>query len=296
MADPAGFLKRRLRRSSATTPTAPRITSFGSGGIVRTDIRGDADQAEAVAVQPDGKIVVGGLAAKVAGSLSDFALARYNADGSLDTSFGSGGIVTTDFGGEDAAVALAVQADGKIVAAGSAGDHIALARYLPDGTLDSTFGSGGTTVNPGFGVANGLALTPAGEILLAGYSGGDFLLLAYRPDGTPNLGFGHLGSVTTDINGGSSDFAENLVVDAQGRIILVGRATSPTILDMALARYNPDGTLDTSFANHETSHRRLPRPRRIRPGRRARPAGRLVAAGYTANGADTEFALMRANS
>ena len=89
-----------------------------------------------------------GLAAKVAGSSSDFALARYNADGSLDTSFGIGGIVTTDFGGADAAVALAVQADRKLVAAGTASDHIALARYMPDGTLDPTFGSGGTTVNP----------------------------------------------------------------------------------------------------------------------------------------------------
>ena len=294
VADPAGFLKGDfgiVRYNPDGTPN----TNFGNGGIVRTDIRGDADQAEAVAVQPDGKIVVAGLAAKVAGSLSDFALARYNADGSLDTSFGTGGIVTKDFGGEDAAVALAIQADGKIVAAGTASDGIALARYLPDGTLDPTFGSGGTTVNPRSGVANGLALTAGGGILLAGSSGADFLLRAYLPDGTPNPNFGHLGSVTTDINGGSSDFAENLVVDAQGRIILVGRATSTTILDMALARYNADGTLDTSFANHGTLtadfHGRGEFGQDVALDQR----GRLIAAGYTANGSDTDFALLRAH-
>ena len=205
-------------------------------------------------------------------------------------------IVTTDFGGEDAAVALAVQADGKLVAAGTASDHIALARYRPDGTLDTTFGSGGTTVNPGFGVANGLALTPGGGILLAGDSGGDFLPLAYRPDGTPNPNFGHLGSVTTDINGGSSDFAENLVVDAQGRIILVGRATSRTILDMALARYNADGTLDTSFANHGSLTADFHGRGEFGQDVALDQQGRLIAAGYTANGSDTDFALMRANS
>ena len=229
---------------AALLPDGTPNTNFGSDGIVRTDIRGDADQAEAVAVQPNGKIVVAGLAAKVAGSLSDFALAR----------------------------------------------------FLPDGTLDPTFGSGGTTVNPGFGVANGLALTPGGGILLAGDSGGDFLLLAYRPDGTPNPNFGHLGSVTTDINGGSSDFAENLVVDGQGRIILVGRATSPTILDMALARYNADGTLDTSFANHGTLTVDFHGRGEFGQDVALDQQGRLIAAGYTANDSDTDFALMRASS
>ena len=96
--------------------------------------------AEAVAVQPDGKIVVAGLAATVAGQITDFALVRYNPDGTLDQSFGNHGIVTTDIGGDDVAVALAIQADGKIVAAGTAGEHIALARYMPDGSLDPTFG------------------------------------------------------------------------------------------------------------------------------------------------------------
>ena len=294
VADPGGFLKGDfgiVRYNPDGTPNK----SFGTDGIVRTDIRGDADQAEAVAVQPDGKIVVAGLAAKVIGTSSDFALVRYNPDGTLDQSFGDHGIVTTDFGGEDAAVALAIQSDGKIVLAGTASDHIALARYASNGTLDITFGSSGTTVNPGNGVINGLALTPGGGILLAGSSGGDFLLTSYAPDGTLNVGFGHFGSVTTDIGGGTDDFAENLVVDAQGRIVLVGRSTSSTILDMTLARYHSDGTLDTTFATNGILTADFHGRGEFGQDAALDAAGRIVAAGYTANGSDTEFALMRAN-
>src|SRR3990172_3480045 len=88
--------------------------SFGSGGTVISDFGGFS--AASLALQPDGKMVVAG------GSGFDFALARYNADGSLDAGFGSGGMVTTDFGDWDGAHAVAIQADGKIVVAGSFGD------------------------------------------------------------------------------------------------------------------------------------------------------------------------------
>ena len=101
MADPAGFLKGDFG-IARYNPDGTLNTSFGTGGIVTTDIRGDADQAEAVAVQPDGKIVVAGLAATIAGRITDFALARYNPDGTLDQNFGSHGIVTTDISGDDA--------------------------------------------------------------------------------------------------------------------------------------------------------------------------------------------------
>ena len=108
---------------------------FGSGGIITTDVlAGHGAQANAVAVQPDGKIVVAGLAPAPPRIDSDFALARYNADGTPDTSFGTDGIVTTDLGTRaDDARALAIQPDGRIVVAGIAGDDIALARYTADG-------------------------------------------------------------------------------------------------------------------------------------------------------------------
>ena len=103
-----------------------------------TDFFGGGDIANAVAVQPDGKIVVAGFANDASNSDSDFALARYNPDGTLDTSFGSAGIVTTDLGTQsDDARALAIQPDGRIVVAGTAGEDIALVRYLPDGKLDA---------------------------------------------------------------------------------------------------------------------------------------------------------------
>jgi uncharacterized delta-60 repeat protein len=284
----------RYRPDGTTDP------GFGTGGIVRTDVLGGGDQANAVAVQPDGKIVVAGFALR-AGIDGDFALVRYNPDGSLDASFGAGGVVTTDLGtsGDDAR-AIVIQPDGRIVVAGTADEDVALARYLPDGTLDSGFGQGGSTITD-FGsedVAGGVALTPAGEILIAGFTLGgginrDFLLARYHTDGSLETTFGDHGAVKTDIGGGD-DFAENLAVDAQGRIVLVGRATSPTILDMALVRYRPDGTLDTGFEGDGVLTADFHGRGEFGQDVTLDADGRIIAAGYTANGADTEFALLRA--
>ena len=123
--------------------------SFSADGGVLTDF-GGFEEASAVVVQPDGKLVAAGTA--FVGGNRDFALARYQPDGSLDTGFGSGGLVLTDFGvgTDDGAASLAIQPDGKLVAggfsnAGSPGDFdFALARYNPDGSLDTGFGVGGT--------------------------------------------------------------------------------------------------------------------------------------------------------
>jgi uncharacterized delta-60 repeat protein len=276
--------------------------AFGTGGVVTTDIRGQGDQANAVAVQPDGKILVAGFATSASGIDSDFALARYNPDGALDQSFGTGGIVTTDLGTQsDDARALAIQPDGKIVLAGSAGEDIGLARYTPNGSLDPTFGNSGRTITDlGFDdVANGVALTSAGGIVVAGYTIGtklnhDFLLVRYGPNGDLDTGFGTVGVVKTDLSPGD-DFAEGLTIDGAGRIVVSGRATSPTILDMALARYNPDGALDPGFGSNGILTADFHGAGDFGQDVALDNAGRIVAAGYTANGPDTEFALMRAN-
>ncbi len=274
---------------------------FGASGIVKTDIPGGGGQANAVAVQPDGRIVVAGFATR-AGIDGDFAVVRYNPDGTLDPSFGTGGVVTTDLGtrGDDAR-AVVIQPDGRIVVAGSAGEDIALARYLPNGTLDVAFGHGGSTITDlgSDDVANGVALTPAGEIVIAGFTLGaginrDFLLARYRADGGLDTAFGDHGAVETDVSGGD-DFAENVAVDAAGRIVLVGRATSPTILDMALVRYRPDGGLDTGFDGDGVLTTDFHGSGEFGQDVTIDTDGRIVAAGYTANGADTEFALMRAD-
>src|SRR5262249_41974587 len=122
-------------------------TSFGTGGEVTT-VLSLADFAESVAIQTDGKIVAAGISQQSA-TAQDFGLARYNSDGSLDTNFGRGGKVLTDFAGSnDGAFDVAIQTDGKIVAAGfsfqfTASENFALARYNSNGVLDTTFGAGG---------------------------------------------------------------------------------------------------------------------------------------------------------
>lgn len=273
-------------------------TSFDGDGIVTTPIFGKGAVANAVAVQPDGKIVVAGFADQVSGINSDFALVRYNPDGSLDTSFDGDGIVTTDLSGQDDdARALVIQPDGKIVVAGTAGEDIALARYTTDGKLDNTFGSGGTRITDlGFvDVANGVAITATGQIVIAGYTIGaklnnDFLLARYNTNGTLDTTFGTGGTVKTDLGGGD-DFAEDLTVDAQGRIILVGRASSPTILDMALVRYHSDGTPDPSFDGDGILTADFHGKGDFGQDLAIDSQGRIVVAGYSG----AEFALMRVN-
>jgi uncharacterized delta-60 repeat protein len=274
--------------------------NFGSGGIVTTPFAGKGAQAEAVAVQPDGKIVVGGSAIAANGVDSDFAVARYNADGSLDDNFGAHGIATIDLGTEnDVAKGLAIESDGKIVLGGNAADDVGLVRLLPNGTLDPTFGNLGKSVTRiGLGAdVNGVALTSDGGIRIAGSTVGalsqnhDFLLAGFRADGTLNMGFGHFGFVTTDFGEGD-DFAENLLVDQDGEIVLVGRASSNTILDLALASYNPDGSLG-DFGRGGIFTADFHGKGDFGQDLAIDSQNRIIAAGYTANGGDTEFALAR---
>jgi uncharacterized delta-60 repeat protein len=218
--------------------------SFGGDGKVTTAFAGDAG-ANAVVVQ-DGKLVAARSA--VVGT-SDFALARYNRDGSLDRSFGTGGRVTTDFGGGGAqAQALVVQADGKLVAAGLMNDgtanaDFAVARYRPNGTLDPSFGTGGRvgTDLGAFDVARALVvqdgrLVAAGLTFTGEFASGNFALARYRQNGVLDTSFGAGGTVTTDFAGGE-DRAEALV--AQGdRVVAAGSTVGASGgQQFALARY-----------------------------------------------------------
>ena len=218
-----------------------------------TGISGGDDQAFAIALQPDGKLVAVGEAS------GDFALARYNPDGTLDLSFNGSGLVTTDFaGGFDRVEALAVQADGKLVAAGQAFSgtslDFALARYNPDGTLDASFGSGGkVTTDLAGGDDAGfftIAILAGGKLMAQGSgftgAGQDFTLARYNPNGTLDPTFGSGGKVTTDFAGGD-DIGISLVVQADGKLVAGGYAFIGALRDFALARYKPNGTLDRSF-------------------------------------------------
>ncbi|MFN8519815.1 MAG: Calx-beta domain-containing protein [Chloroflexota bacterium] len=301
-----------MGRSDAAGPSQPDIAivrvgrdglpdpGFGTAGIVRTDVLGGWDQGDAIAAQPDGRLVVVGSAVRD-GIDGDLALVRYEPDGTLDGSFGTDGTVTTDLGTQaDEGRALAIGPDGRIVVAGIAGEDIALARYLPDGTLDGSFGSGGTTIiDLGFDdVADGVALAPDGAILIAGTTVGaggdrDLLLARVTSDGRLDATFGAGGILTTDLGGGD-DFGEGLVVDDDGRIVVVGRATSPTILDLALERVRPDGTLDDGFGAHGVLTADFHGAGDLGEDVALDADGRIVAVGTTADGAATEFALLRA--
>ena len=239
--------------------------SFGTGGKVKTDFFGNFDQAFAAALQPDGKIIAAGFVYNPDAAHSDFALARYNRDGSLDTSFGSGGKVVTDFfNGPDDAFAVAIQADGKIVLAGESSNDprfmtmFALARYNSDGSLDTSFGSGGkvTTRVGSFSLANDVVIQPDGKIIAAGYGvsgdgrlGVDIALVRYNPDGSLDAGFGSGGVVTRDVFG-RSDVVRAVTLQRDGKIVVAGETDLGSAnIDVIVARFTTSGSLDPTFGS-----------------------------------------------
>jgi uncharacterized delta-60 repeat protein len=242
--------------------------TFGAGGTVLTDIdaAGSYDEARAVAIQPDGRILAVG--SSDADGSSDFAVVRYNRDGTLDRTFGAGGKALTDVSGAgryDAAYAVAVQPDGRILAAGSSdaskSSDFAVVRYNEDGTPDRTFGTGGTVVTDlgGTDYAYAVALRGDDLIVVAGSSdaGGssDFALAGYLADGRLDSGFGGRGTVLTDISGaGSDDEVRAVAAQADGEVVAAGRsdAARRTDHDFALVRYRDDGSLDSGFGRGGT--------------------------------------------
>ena len=240
--------------------------SFDSDGKVASDFssKGFAvARPSAIAIQTDGKIIVAGNA--FAGGNSRFALARYNINGSLDTSFGSGGLVTTHVSAADDSLAgIALQSDGKIVAAGGA--RFSCARFAANGTLDATFGSGGKTIfnlgtNLGDDANAGVAIQSDGKILIAGTSdfanvpgfnagaGSDFVVIRLNSDGSLDNTFGTNGITRADF-GSTLDGASAIALQSDGKIVVVGfTSTQATGNDFALVRFNSNGSLDTSFGN-----------------------------------------------
>ena len=257
--------------------------TFGGDGKITTNFAPYKDVAHDVKIQSDGKIVVAGESAFAdgrPGSNRRFALARYNSDGSLDTTFGVGGLVTTNFTPFADAVGaggLAIQADGKIVAAGFAGRKdanphgspgatFAMARYDIDGTLDATFGSDGTVttdVAPSGDFGQAVAIQNDGKIVVGGVAGvsdfsggsagnGKFALVRYNPDGTLDNTFGEGGNVRTNLTT-YEDEAHGLAIQTDGKIVAVGIAgIGGPNWEAGLARYNTDGTLDTTFGSGGT--------------------------------------------
>jgi uncharacterized delta-60 repeat protein len=231
-------------------------TSFNGTGIVITDIGDYTASAYSLALQPDGKIVVGGMAWLVA--RYSFVVARYNTDGSLDTSFNGTGIVQTFIGDtQDSGASVALQPDGKIVVGGYTKNgsrrYFAVVRYQPNGTLDPTFNGTGiviTTVGATDDFIESIKIQPDGKIVAAGVSYvetyGDIAVVRYNSDGSLDLSFNGTGKVTTAI-GQTDDFGVSVVLQNDGKILVGGQSVNGQAGSMAIVRYNLNGSLDQSF-------------------------------------------------
>ena len=233
-------------------------TTFGTGGITLTDVNGTNDGANGLVIQSDGKIVTGGRG-------TGGTLIRYNANGSLDTTFGTGGFATqmlAPYATEIIDVGL--QSDGKIVFAGSqndaSGNHFfVVGRALPNGALDTSFGTDGfarTAFGTGGVATKSLIIHPDGKIVVAGYAfltngvPAVFAVARYDAAGNLDAGFGAGGKVTTAFDD-SSEFGDQpqaVALAPDGKIVVGGTHFSPTTFrDFQAARYNTDGSLDESF-------------------------------------------------
>jgi uncharacterized delta-60 repeat protein len=238
--------------------------NFGTQGVVFTNFNAtNGSVANAVALEPNGQIV---LAGNINSGVSQFALARYNANGTLDTSFGTSGLVTTPVDGDCFATGVAIDASGNIIAAGAAGaaysgrSNFALARYTSSGVLDASFGNNGTVetnLGPTDAAAQGLALQSDGKIVVVGHTSTStgnfhFAVLRYNTDGTLDTSFNSTGEVLDNFPGEyigfPGDNAKAVAIQAGGKIVATGGfLDSNQQGDIALARYNTDGTPDTTF-------------------------------------------------
>ncbi len=231
--------------------------SFGTDGRVTTALAGSDAVAEDVVIQPDGKLVVAGWIREVSAGSSSFLVARYDTDGTLDGSFGNGGLATANVGSGSVAKAVALQPDGRIVAAGQTTDFpgtFGLARFNADGSLDASFGSEGTVItNVAFNSSlRDVAVQTDGKIVVGGGNGDagaapNFALVRYLANGTLDATFGSGGVVSTNFGHGGS--AEALAIQPDGKIVEVGHASLTTYpFDaLALVRFNANGTLDADF-------------------------------------------------
>jgi len=232
--------------------------SFNGTGKVITAV-GDGDcKGEGLALQSDGKIVVAGYSFKPGGKdRAEFTVLRYNPDGRLDSGFGKSGKETTEIGRDaDDATSVALQSDGKIVAAGRTfaptNNDFAVARYDRDGKLDLSFNATGkaTADFSKLDYGRGVAVQSDGKIVVAGDAehgdGRIFAVARFNADGTPDISFNKTGKLTTDFGSGNAE-ARGVAVQSDGKIVVAGYASPNNIENVALVRCNADGNLDTSL-------------------------------------------------
>jgi uncharacterized delta-60 repeat protein len=283
-------------------------TSLNSNGKVTTAAGTGTCKGEGVALQDDGKIVVVGYSFN-AGGQSCFTVLRYGADGSLDTNFGDSGKVTTTVAKQSSADSLALQSDGKIVVAGNAfidgnNNDFAVVRYNANGTLDSNFNQTGKTTAD-FGAhdfGHSVAVHGDGRIVVAGYTTNENKkqcgLACFKANGSLDTSFNGTGKAKTDFGGDGDAEGQGVTVQTDGKVVVAGNATVAGIQQFALARYNVDGTLDTSFGGTGRVLTAVGISGSNGTGVALQKDGKIVVAGYAVknSGRGYDFACLRYNS
>lgn len=269
--------------------------SFGDAGSVVLDL-GQEDLANSVAVQDDGKILVAGSTGS--GPVTDFAVVRLMPDGSRDSSFGSGGIVVTDLDERDTGLEIVVLPDGRMVVVGQSSgppSHVfavAMARYLPDGSLDPSFDGDGLVVFPGgptYSTAFSAVLLPDGDLLAIGSVETDFAVMRFNDDGSLDGTFGFGGVATTDLGGSEIGLAGG--VQPGGRIVIGGPVTGTP--DFALVGFGPDGALDPTFGTGGVTTTDFGDSLDIARSLAIQRNGKIVVGGSTSGPGGSFFALAR---
>lgn len=233
-------------------------TSFGNNGLSLTAVGTGHSEAHAMTNQPDGKIILAGIVQIGSSSNANFALLRLNTDGTLDNSFGENGIVTATAYINNQVNAVVVQSDGKILIAGQSyvgspgGYQTVVMRFSSTGVIDNSFGTNGKVTITPLQNTNTMALQSDGKIVVAGAMNDNFGMARLNTNGTLDTSFGTNGYVMNMLKdewgADCMSYIFKITIQSNGKIVGAGFAVSPnTYNDVAVARYNTNGSLDTSF-------------------------------------------------
>ena len=290
--------------------------TFDGDGKAIIDVGGSQDIATSMTLQADGKILVAGYSVNFTIGNYDFSLLRLNADGSLDTTFDGDGRAIIDVGGSyNFATSMTVQADGRILGAGTrynaalSNSEFSLLRLNADGSLDTTFDGDGQAIIPVVVASSdysfaSMVLQADGKILGAGTSydiigNWDFSLLRLNADGSLDATFDGVGKVLIDV-GGSYDQATSMTLQADGKILVAGNSTNPSTgdQDFSLIRLNADGSLDATFDGDGKAIIDVGGSTDFATSVTLQADGKILLAGYSTNPAsgDTDFSLIRLNA
>jgi len=283
-------------------------TGFSGSGKVTTTVGKGTCRGKGVALQEDGKIVVVGHSFNAQGQ-SCFTVLRYSADGSLDTSFGDSGKVTTAVAKESNADSVAMQGDGEIVVVGNAfidghNNDFGVVRYNTNGKLDSSFNQTGKATAD-FGahdLPHSVAVHGDGRIVVVGYTTNEnkkqCALACFKANGTLDTSFNGTGKIITNFGGDGDAEGQGVAAQSDGKTVAVGYATVADVQQFALARYNTDGTLDTSFGGTGRILTAIGTIGGNATGVALQKDGKIVVAGYAVNnsGRGYDFACLRYNT